>query len=273
MLAHATLPEALVDVPDNIHANALRDGASKTASENRRCAAHEFNHWLDYVGTGAGLEPEMREALGASALKFARRTLQARHCKLMKRGRRLANLDTQRRHRARIAAKKLRYATEFFASLYSRQRLRLYRAVLSILQDDLGWRNDVAVADGLLATLHTDHPKAAIGAGFVRGHLVARVAERGQHHCAQCHSVSGAGHIASAADGAPASLRFANLRSGGTPDAITCRRHSNNRRPMAFEYRDENVAARDVSPAKCMRPPVPSNDETGGPPCKGAFPA
>jgi hypothetical protein len=54
--------------------------------------------------------------------------------------------------------------------------LRPYRAVLSSLQDDLGWRNDVAVADGLLAALQAERPKTAIGAGFVRGYLIARVA-------------------------------------------------------------------------------------------------
>ncbi len=102
--------------------------------------------------------------------------MRARHRKLLKRGRRLPKLDAQRRHRARIAAKKLRYATEFFASLYPRQRLRRYRAVLSSLQDDLGWRNDVAVADGLLGALQAERPRTAIGAGFARGYLIARVA-------------------------------------------------------------------------------------------------
>lgn len=188
VLVHATLAEALADAPENIHADALRNTARERADENRRRAAQavdsvrytrlviELNHWLDNVGKEAGLKPETGELLGASALKFARKTLRARHRKLMKRGCRLPMLDVQRRHRARIAAKKLRYAIEFFASLYSRQRLRPYRAVLSSLQDDLGWRNDVAVADGLLAALQAERPKTAIGAGFVRGYLIARVA-------------------------------------------------------------------------------------------------
>ena len=75
VLAHATLPEALSDAPENIHADALRETASERAGENRRRAPKavdsvrytrlviELNHWLYNVGKGAGLEPEMREAL------------------------------------------------------------------------------------------------------------------------------------------------------------------------------------------------------------------
>jgi CHAD domain-containing protein len=99
-----------------------------------------------------------------------------RHTKLIKRGKRLADLDDHRRHRARIAAKKVRYATEFFASLWGRRVVRHYVDALTELQDDLGWRNDAVVADQLLRQLPRASAEAASGAAFARGYLASRVA-------------------------------------------------------------------------------------------------
>ncbi|SOZ17530.1 Protein of the adenylate cyclase family (fragment) [Cupriavidus taiwanensis] len=98
-----------------------------------------------------------------------------RHQKLLKRGRRMAQLDIQQRHRARIAAKKLRYATEFFASLFPATKLKRFRNHLSDLQDDLGWRNDMAVADGLLRSLGVENEGLALSTGYARGYLAGRV--------------------------------------------------------------------------------------------------
>jgi CHAD domain-containing protein len=95
---------------------------------------------------------------------------------LIKRGKRLADLDDHRRHRARIAAKKVRYATEFFASMCPRRAVRHYVDALTALQDDLGWRNDAVVADQLLKSVPRESPEAASGAAFARGYLASRVA-------------------------------------------------------------------------------------------------
>jgi len=61
------------------------------------------------------------------------------------------------RHRVRIAAKKARYAAEFFQSILPGRETRRYIACLSGLQDRLGELNDLAVAEGLLAQL-AEHP-------------------------------------------------------------------------------------------------------------------
>jgi CHAD domain-containing protein len=53
------------------------------------------------------------DALQKSITGFASETLKRRHKKLLKRGYGLAELDDETRYRARIAAKKVRYATEF----------------------------------------------------------------------------------------------------------------------------------------------------------------
>jgi CHAD domain-containing protein len=53
----------------------------------------------------------------------------------------------------RIAAKKLRYATEFFAPLYPRKRTRAYRRALADLQQVLGEFNDASVAPRVVAAV------------------------------------------------------------------------------------------------------------------------
>jgi len=45
------------------------------------------------------------------------------------------------------------------------------------LQDDLGWRNDLAVADRLLRDLAATEPDAVVSAAYARGFLAARMAE------------------------------------------------------------------------------------------------
>lgn len=78
-----------------------------------------------------------------------------RHRKrLKKRGRHLARLDDHHRHKARIEAKKLRYAAEFFASLWTGKKARARHAefieALQALQDHLGKLNDQVTAAALL---------------------------------------------------------------------------------------------------------------------------
>ncbi|MDR5806550.1 CHAD domain-containing protein [Caballeronia sp. LZ001] len=100
-----------------------------------------------------------------------------RHKKLLKRGDNLAELDDETRHRARIAAKKLRYATELFVSPLPKRAVKHYVSTLTELQDDLGWRNDVVVAGGLLKSLGESRPETASGTGCARGYLSSRAAQ------------------------------------------------------------------------------------------------
>lgn len=79
--------------------------------------------------------------------------LAQRHKKVVKRARRFAELSTPERHELRKDVKKLRYACEFFRSLYPRKRVTAYAKRLSALQDALGYLNDVAVAQEYVAHL------------------------------------------------------------------------------------------------------------------------
>jgi triphosphatase len=186
--AGSTLPAAFDGAPDDTNADAVTQASREMARQNRKRAAAavdsvrytrliiELTRWLDKAGWREGLNEDQRAALDKPITKFASRTLCNRHRKLLKRGRNLPDLDARRRHRARIAAKKLRYATEFFSSLYPKQAVRHYSAALGKLQDDLGWRNDVVVADGLLKTLASERPETTTGAAYARGYLASQVA-------------------------------------------------------------------------------------------------
>lgn len=87
--------------------------------------------------------------------------LSSRFKKVRKLGRRFAELTPAERHKLRIAVKKMRYATDFFSSLYGRKRVRGFTSALQKLQDGLGYMNDVAVAHTLIERLEKNAGDAA----------------------------------------------------------------------------------------------------------------
>ena len=84
-----------------------------------------------------------------STVDFARTALSRRHHKLGRYAE-LLQLEPQALHRARIDAKKLRYVSEFFASLWSGKEAKRFIQQLKQLQDLLGQINDAAVARSIL---------------------------------------------------------------------------------------------------------------------------
>ena len=118
-------------------------------------------------------------SLPALARAWIRPVLDARHRKLRKRARHVHRIGAAERHRARVAAKKLRYAAEFFAPLFPAKRTEAYVAALSKLQSALGRLNDLDVATKLteeLAPREGVDASAAHASGVVRGWLAASVA-------------------------------------------------------------------------------------------------
>src|SRR5204863_4189054 len=79
---------------------------------------------------------------------FAAEVLDHRRHRLRRAGRALRGQDADSRHRARIEAKKLRYAAEFFENAFpdAGKRRRRFVEALKALQDELGALNDIAVA-------------------------------------------------------------------------------------------------------------------------------
>ena len=113
--------------------------------------------------------------LAAPVAEFAAFVLDRLDKRLRKRGAEVPKATPEARHQARIAAKKLRYATEFFAALFPKRRVGPYLAALEQLQDILGALNDVVVADRLLgeAVVATKRPVPERVDGLVRGWMAA----------------------------------------------------------------------------------------------------
>lgn len=116
-------------------------------------------------------------ALAARARDVARPLLKRRHRALLALGSDLAHAAPETRHAARLAGKKLRYATEFFAPLFAKKRTRAYRRALTALQEELGAWNDAAVAARLAGELAgAESPAAAAFSGWAAAQGSARSA-------------------------------------------------------------------------------------------------
>jgi triphosphatase len=102
----------------------------------------ETGPWLSREETAA---PREEPAEGFAAKELSRRSKRIR-----KRAKHLDSLEPAARHELRIAVKKLRYAADFFSTLFPGKRrakqAKALRAALGELQDRLGDLNDIAVA-------------------------------------------------------------------------------------------------------------------------------
>lgn len=113
------------------------------------------------------------------AAAFAAEVLDARLAKILKRARKLAELSPRRRHKLRIAVKKLRYATEFFAALFpggkSARRRQRVAGALKELQGALGTLNDIEAHLRIAGTIANrrksarHQPQQALAIGFITG--------------------------------------------------------------------------------------------------------
>jgi len=114
--------------------------------------------------------------------------LTRRFKKIRKRGKKLSQLDPGRRHKLRIQAKKVRYASEFFAGVFpgkqASKRRKKFLAALEDLQDCLGDLNDIAVHEDRITAIagggrrsrrRRGNPKRAFAAGLLTGHEDARL--------------------------------------------------------------------------------------------------
>ena len=138
---------------------------------------------------GTSLEPTAAPTIDTPAREFASRLLERRQRNLLRRGASLPHAPADERHAARIAAKKLRYATEFFADLFSGKRARTYRKALTHLQDVLGVLNDATVAARLTREIAgPDSPAAATLQGWAAAQSTLAIDDlaRAWHDFSRC---------------------------------------------------------------------------------------
>ncbi len=98
--------------------------------------------WRDVVSDGSPFDTSMTAVAGPLLTDCRDR--------MVARGWDFAAQSPAQRHRLRIAVKRLRYATDFFGSLYDHETVEPFATRLAVLQDSLGYRNDIAVARRLI---------------------------------------------------------------------------------------------------------------------------
>lgn len=115
------------------------------------------------------------DPLGQPVAAFATALLRRRRRRVVARGAKLAEAGVEELHALRIAAKKLRYAAEFFAPAFAHgKRARAFAASVAALQDLLGEVNDGASALGIIAALDEGDPAHTAAAAGVAGWTAAR---------------------------------------------------------------------------------------------------
>ena len=141
-------------------------------SERYAAGMLRVSHWFEARGWRDG--PGRRSTLLTSPIgDLAPRLLDRRWREVRKRGKRFDRLTAPRRHKLRIAAKKLRYALELLGSLFDQDDLQDFVKRLKRLQDDLGYANDVRVAHHILPELCAGArrgPVARAGARLLEWH-------------------------------------------------------------------------------------------------------
>jgi inorganic triphosphatase YgiF len=114
------------------------------------------------LSMGAWLENMQDDPKARSITEIAEGMLQKQYKQLQKHGKLLSEMNTEQRHQTRIAGKKLRYAAEFFVSLYSPRRTEPFLQKLADLQDVLGMLNDITITKVLAHRLAGEHSDKAL---------------------------------------------------------------------------------------------------------------
>lgn len=159
-----TLPPILHQLPEHpglMQLSKKARTACQIAHEEVRIALTSQRYQRLLLSLGAWLEalPEQADHLQAPQTgAIAQAVLSKRYRQLRKHGKRLDKMLPEERHATRIAAKKLRYATEFFSGLYPETRSHAFFSALTRLQDILGELNDITETENILRSLWGDRP-------------------------------------------------------------------------------------------------------------------
>jgi len=117
------------------------------------------------------------EPLAQRVAKAAPQLVQHAAARVRKRARAYDLQRPECLHKVRIAAKKERYAREFFDAVGHGKRGARRHELLAAMQDELGTINDSVVARELVAQLRERVPQEAALLGFIEGVLTARAEE------------------------------------------------------------------------------------------------
>ena len=174
--AAAVFGKALLQAHERGHARA----AAAVASPRFRLLLLDAARWVE-TGVVVDFAPGGGDR---SAADFAAEALAKRRKALRRRLRTLDWRDPLERHKTRIAAKKMRYASEFFVGMGPASRTDAYDPFvksLARLQDELGGLNDLTMAEPLVPAVLENVPlegpdvrRVGYAAGLIMGRRLAR---------------------------------------------------------------------------------------------------
>jgi triphosphatase len=166
-------------------AAALARAQAAVRSPRFRVLTLDIAAWLE-AGQWSRPQDDLVRNCGDVAIETsAAEQLTRRFRKIRKKGKKLAELDPRSRHKLRIQAKKVRYASEFFAELFpgrkASMRRKTFLSALERMQDCLGDLNDIAVHEDRITAIANRRgrsrlrPKRAFAAGLLTGREDARL--------------------------------------------------------------------------------------------------
>lgn len=159
-------------------AEALARAQDAVESARFRLLVLDVAAWLEIGEWTKPADDLIRDRGDLPIAVFAAEQLSKR-CKKLRKGRkRFADLDARRRHKLRIQAKKLRYAADFFAAIFtgkqSDKRKEKFLASLERVQDALGDLNDICVHEGMISAAGAKRARAGRKKAFAAGLLTGR---------------------------------------------------------------------------------------------------
>ncbi|MDX8501793.1 inorganic triphosphatase [Mesorhizobium sp. VK4C] len=155
VMIHRASSEALSSRLQNARGDAYAAVEASLSSVRARSLMIEATEWISIRDWQTDQSEET--LADQSARDFASGVFDKFWKKVAKGGKNLIEADDETRHKLRIAAKKLRYAAEFFEPLYNSKREakrhRRFIEAMEDLQDQLGSLNDLATAPDMLTAL------------------------------------------------------------------------------------------------------------------------
>jgi inorganic triphosphatase YgiF len=183
VMCHSTLPSLSAAGRDNSKLSDLRPAVEDIAHAMRMEALAAVQSprfarlmliasaWLESAAWRNSRGAAQSSARASQLPRLADKILQRHHRRMQKRGKKLDHSNPAACHKLRITAKGARYTAEFFRSLYPAKSANTYIRALAALQDELGRRNDLAVAQQLLRGLDAAKPDLHAGIKFAREKL------------------------------------------------------------------------------------------------------
>jgi CHAD domain-containing protein len=177
---HPGLEEIGRDVEQR-RSRAYADAMAACRSERYQAVLLDTMEWIESGSWGTADNALLQSRRDQPITALATDELRRRHRKIVKGGKGLRGRSAEQRHKLRIRGKKLRYAVEFFASVFPGKRnTRRSAALLEALRDlqeALGGLNDIATREELAGKIAADgrgDAEAARSRAFAAGLIVGR---------------------------------------------------------------------------------------------------